>query len=231
MTTYTAAQIVQDALAIAKCPGFTAQGGRALNFVLDDLALHRNLKVNLVTTQIAVGASSNGPFLLEANYLRTYDLRFYVSGEPYFLEPASLREIDSEVVSSGQTNYPYEFATDLSPVAAGGQGLLYIYPASNSGLTLTHRYYLQQAQLSAPETNQAVPWFSDQDYLVQATALRMMRVTDDSRYNDWTIMCEKMLDKHLLTEGDEQQVVKEVRLDPRRFRVSGAGRPTKLDPY
>ena len=41
----TSAQIVAEALAIAKCPGFTAQGGRALNLVLNDLVLHRDLKL------------------------------------------------------------------------------------------------------------------------------------------------------------------------------------------
>jgi hypothetical protein len=44
-------------------------------------------------------------------------------------------------------------------------------------------------------------------------------------------MCDKMLEAHLLTEGDEQQVVKEVQLDPRRFRIGGSNRPTKLDPW
>jgi hypothetical protein len=43
--------------------------------------------------------------------------------------------------------------------------------------------------------------------------------------------CENMIRQHLLTEGDEQQVVKEVILDPRRFRTGGSLRPTKLSPY
>ena len=76
-----------------------------------------------------------------------------------------------------------------------------------------------------------MPWFADQDYLIQATALRMMRITDDSRYDNWVNMCDRMLEIHLLTEGDEQQVVKEVKLDPRRFRVGGSAKPTKTDPF
>ena len=90
---------------------------------------------------------------------------------------------------------------------------------------------MRQNPITTPETSAIIPWFSDQDYLIEATAMRMMRITDDSRYNAWVQMCDKMLESHLLTEGDEQQVVKEVQLDPRRFRIGGSNRPTKLDPW
>ena len=227
----TAAQIVADALAIAKCPGFTSQGGRALNLVLSDLVLHRNLKVNLVSTTVNVIANSNGPFNLEGNYLRTYELMYYINDQPYFLNPSSRTQFDSEPNKSTTSNYPYEWASDLSPVSSGGLGLLYIYPQSNQNLTLNHRYFIQQADITAPETSATVPWFADQDYLIHATAMRMMRITDDTRYDRYVADCERMLVTHLLTEGDEQQVVKEVQLDPRRFRIGGSLKPTKVEPY
>ena len=227
----TAAQIVADACAIAKCPGFTSQGGRALNLVLSDLVLHRNLKVNLVSTTINVVANSNGPFNLESDYLRTYELMYYIEDQPYFLQPSNRAQFDSEPNKSTTSNYPYEWATDLSPVANGGLGLLYIYPQSNQNLSMNHRYMVQRADITTPETSSSVPWFSDQDYLVHATAMRLMRITDDTRYDRFVADCERMLEVHLLTEGDEQQVVKEVKLDPRRFRTAGSLRPTKLDPW
>lgn len=228
---YTAAQIITDALQIAKCPGYTAQGGRALNFVLDDLVRNHNLKINLVTGSIVVPPNSNGPFNLEANYLRTYDMFYLVNGEPFFLNPASLQQYDMEQQQSGLSNYPYEWASDLSAVATGGVGKLYVYPQSSSGATLTHRYYLDQPDITTPETSTTVPWFPDQDYLITAVAMRMMRITDDQRYTTFIQMCDKMLLAHLMTEGDEQQVVKSVQLDPRRFKVGGSNRPTKLDPW
>lgn len=227
----TAAQIVTDACMMAKCPGFVAQGGRALNLVLNDLVLHRNLKVNLVTQTLVIPANSNGPFNLEANYLRTYDMSYLISGTPYFLQPASLREYDQENKQSGQSNYPYEWATDLSPVASGAVGQIYIYPQSSGQISILHRYFLNQTDITTPETSATVPWFSDQDYLMHATALRLMRITDDSRYDRFEADCQIMIARHLLTEGDEQQVVKEVILDPRRFKIRGGNRPTKLDPY
>lgn len=231
MTTYSSAQIVADACSIAKVPGFLAQGGRALNYVLDDLSLHRNLKVNLINSTINLPAYSNGPLHLESNYLRTYDLFFNIQGEPYFLNPCSLKEFDAEVEQNAIANYPYEFATDLSGVPTAGYGLMYVYPQSSTAVTMTHRYYLQQAQITTPESSNTVPWFSDQDYLTTATAMRLMRISDDDRYENFLADCDRMLLKHLVTEGDEQQVVKSVQLDPRRFRVGGSNRPTKLDPF
>lgn len=227
----TSAQIVADALAISKSPGFTAQGGRALNLVLSDLVLHRNLKVNLVSTTINVVANTNGPFNLEPDYLRTYEMMYYINDQPYFLKPTSRTQFDSEPNKSTTSNYPYEWATDLSPVASGGVGLLYIYPQSNQNLTINHRYMVQRPDITTPETSSTVPWFTDQDYLIQATAMRMMRITDDSRYDRFVAECERMLEVHLVTEGDEQQVVKEVQLDPRRFRVGASLKPTKTEPY
>jgi len=227
----TSAQIIADALQIAKCPGFTAQGGRAMNLTLQDLVMHRNLKVNVLTETITVQPGSNGPWNLSSDYARTYDLWFNLNGEPYFLNPASLREYDAEVQQASLESYPYEWASDLSPVGGGLPGLLYTYPQANTQLSLTHRYFSKRADIVSPETSTTVPWFEDQDYLMHAVATRMMKITDDDRYGEFTSVGEALLLKHLLTEGDEQQVVKSVQLDPRRFRVGGSQRPTKLDPW
>ena len=224
--TLTAAQIVTDACQIAKCPGYTSQGGRALNLVLADLQLHRNLKANLTTAFASLPAGTNGPLTLEVDYLRTYDLFYILAGTTYFLIPGSLREYDADVTSQ-QGSQPYEWASDLSV----SPGLLYIYPQSTTALTLTHRYYNREADIVAPESSNLIPWFTDQDYLVQATAARLMRITDDDRYQNFMADCEHMLESHLMTEGDEQQVVKEVQLDPRRFRIRGGSKPTKTDPW
>jgi hypothetical protein len=227
----TASQIVAKACKIAKCPGYIVDGGQELNLVLADLVMHRNLKVNLVTATIAVTAFSNGPFNLESTYLRTYDLSYTIGGETYFLNPCSLKEYDQEYKTASYSNYPYEWASDLSPAASGGVGLLYIYPQSNAPLSLQHRYYIDQPDITSPEISSTVPWFEDTDYLITATAARLMRITDDDRRQGFMQECEQMIKTHLMTEGDEQQVVKSVILDPRRFRVNGKLKPTKENPW
>ena len=227
----TAAQIVTQACTICKAPGFTSYGGVALNLVLQDLVLHRDLKVNRVSTTIVASSGTNGPFNLESDYLRTYDLFFEQNGLPFFLIPISTQQYDQEFKDPSIANYPYEFMTDLTPMAAdpeNGVPLLYIYPQSSAQITLTHRYMLRRSEISSPESSSTVPWFADQDYLIHATAVRLMKVTDDQRYDKFVQDAEDMLRTHLIMEGDEQQVVKEVKLDARRFRMRRSLVPTKL---
>lgn len=234
MASLSAAQICTEARTVAKCPGFSAQSGRALNLTLDDLLLKRNVKINRYSGSIAVTSGTNGPFNLPADYLRTYDLFYTVDNQPYFLTPVEMGYYDAIFKDPSVATYPYLYATDLQPQAATpdtGIPLLYIYPASTSALTLTHRYFLRRPNISTPETSASVPWFPDQDYLIHATAMRLMKLTDDARYEKFKDDGESMLRDHLLMEGDEQGVVHEVKLDPLRFRSRGGLKPTKTQPF
>jgi hypothetical protein len=82
--------------------------------------------------------------------------------------------------------------------------------------------------ITTPETSTVLPWFPDQDYLIKATAARLMEITDDTRYDSFVAQCDAMLRTHLIMEGDEQAVVKSVRLDPRRFHTNRTLKPTKI---
>ena len=227
-------QIVSLACAIAKCPGFLSQGGQFLNMTLEDLWLHRDLKINRKTESIAVQANNFGPFVLPQNYQRTYDLFFQQNNLPYFLNPISTEEYDQEFKDPSIANYPYEFMTILyDEVQALAQnppsaGQLFIYPQSSGAITLTHRYMVKQPDIISPETSTVIPWFPDQDYLITATAKRLMQLTDDTREQQYEARCENMLRTHLIMEGDEQQVVKSVRLDSRRFHSNRTLKPTKV---
>jgi len=226
----TCQQIVADACTIAKVPGMIAYGGRCLNKVLLDLVLHRDLKINRFTQFLTVQANSNGPFNLEANYLRTYDLFYQVNNLPYFLYPVTIEQYDAEFKDPSISNYPYEYATDLSPQTQNPPGLaqVYIYPQSSGQITLTHRYMVQQPDIVTPETSSAIPWFPDYDWLTRAVAVRLFEITDDDRHDKWTMRLDEELRVHLCMEGDEQQTVRAVRLDPRRFHTNRTLRPTKV---
>lgn len=227
-------QIVTLACQIAKCPGFTQQGGQFLNMTLEDLWLHRDLKINRVTEFIPVAANNFGPFTLPQNYQRTYDLFFEQNNLPYFLNPISTEEYDQEFKDPSIANYPYEFMTILYDEVTALQkvppsaGQLFIYPQSSGQITLTHRYMVKQPDIVSPETSTVIPWFPDQDYLITATAARLMQITDDTRRDKFLADMDKMLRIHLIMEGDEQQVVKSVRLDPRRFHTNRTLKPTKI---
>jgi hypothetical protein len=229
-----AQQIVNLACTIAKCPGFLQQGGQFLNMTLEDLWLHRDLKINRVTEFITVAANNFGPFVLPQNYQRTYDLFFQQNNLPYFLNPISTEEYDQEFKDPSIANYPYEFMTILyDEVTALAQvppsaGQLFIYPQSSGQIVLTHRYMVKQPDIATPEQSTVIPWFPDQDYLITATAARLMQITDDTRRPEFLAECDKMLRIQLIMEGDEQQVVKSVRLDPRRFHTNRTLKPTKI---
>lgn len=230
--TISAQQIVNDACQISKAPGFTAQGGRSLNLVLNDLCLHRDLKMLRTQESISVGAGSNGPFNLPANYLRTYDLFFTVNNFPFFLNPMTQEQYDQMIKDPSIANYPAWYTTDLSAEqVAGSQPTIQIWPQSNSAISLTHRYMINMADIATPESSSTVPWFPDQEYLKKATALKLMDYTDDERAERFRKECEEMLRTHLIMEGDEQKTVKSIRLDPARFRIYNRIRPTKLNPF
>ena len=227
-----AQQIVQRACAIAKCPGWLSQGGIYLNMVLEDLWLHRDLKINRVTEPLVVAANNYGPFTLPLNYLRTYDLFFLQNNLPYFLHPISTEEWDQEFKDPSIANYPYEFMTllydETTAQANNSAGQIFIYPQSSGQITLTHRYMVKQPDISTPESSTVIPWFPDQNYLIKATAVELMGETDDTRQESFRAQCEAMLRTHLIMEGDEQAVVKSIRLDPRRFHTNRTLKPTKI---
>jgi len=227
--------------------------GQFLNLVLQDLVLNKNLKVNRVTKTLVVQAGTYGPFLLESDYLRTYDLFYPIpasgggtsSGITIFLTPITMEQFDAEFKSPSTTNYPYEFATDLSTQAqitasaaaaliipgATSAGNLFIYPQTSGQIALTHRYMVNQPDIPSPHTSTAIPWFPYDDYLITATAARMCEVTGDDRSKSLYDRSQEMLRPHLIMEGDEQQTVKNVRLDPRRFRAARGLKPVKAYPF
>ena len=228
----TSTQVVATACSVAKCPGFLTTGGLYLNLVLKDLWLHRDLKVNRKTLPLIVQANLNGPFSLEADYQRTYDLFYLQNNLPYFLKQADNMLYDQQFKSPSISNYPYMYTTDLSSaaqIASSAAGQIYIYPQSSGQITLTHRYMQKQPDLVTPETSFLIPWFEDQDYLIKATAVRLMDITDDDRRPQFNDDLEKMLRIHLImASDDEQQVVRSVKLDPWKFQNTRSLRPTKI---
>lgn len=231
--------------------GMVGLAGQNLNLVLEELVLLRDLKINRVTTTITVSTGIYGPFALEADYLRTYDLFYQIpsagglpaSSQTLFLNPITMEQFDAEFKSPTQTNYPYEFATDLSTDAqvwSGGSqgsgtqtqaGNLFIYPASNGSLTLTHRYMKQQPVYSLPNVNPLEPWFPYSDYLITATAAKMCRNTGDDRWVTMSQQAEEMLRPFLVQQGDEQQTVQNVRLDFRHYKFNRGVKPVKASPF
>jgi hypothetical protein len=225
----TIAEICSLARQIAKAPaGYTVQSGQFYNLVCRDLLWHRDLRMNLQMETIAVPANSNGPFAGASNYLRTYDMWYLINGQPFFMDPVELSKYDTELQAPQLSDFPYEFAVDSSPQAQQLPQLIYIYPQANTPLSVTHRYFGTQPEILNPESNNSVPWFDDQDYLVHATAQKLMALTDDTRYLEFMKVGEQMLRKHLIMEGDKSNLTARIKLDPQLYRRTRSSRPTKL---
>lgn len=236
----TSQSIVSLACSSAKCPGYLQQGGNFLNLVLEDLAYNRFLKSNRKTTALVVGPNNNGPFPLPGDYLRMYDLFFMQNNLPYFLKPIDQIGYDAEFKDPSIANYAYEFATDLSLEAqvwsGGPQGVgtltqagnIFIYPQSSGQISLTMRYFPIRPDIVTPESSPVIPWYYDQLYLIKRTAAWLMTLTDDSRQDSFIAQAEALLRIDLIMEGDEQQVVKQIQLDPRKFRQQRYLKPTKV---
>jgi hypothetical protein len=237
----TAAQICSKAASIAKGPGFLLQAGQDLNLVLEALVIVFNLKMNRVTHTLTLPANTFGPLLLPLDYLRTYDLFFPMPsagqpitspGIPIFLNPITTEQMDREFKDPSTADWPYEFSTDLSPQAdnPATPGLLFVYPMASGQLDLTHRYMVKRPDIAAPESSATIPWFPYTDYLVRATACRVMELTGDDRKAEFEADCARMLQPYLISDGDEQSTVHEIKLDPRHFRTNRSLRLTKNSP-
>lgn len=232
--------------------GMVQIAGQFLNLVLEDLKLNKNLKINRVTQMLTVTSQQQtGPFPLESDYLRTYDLFYPIpsaggslaSSTIQFLVPITMEQFDAEFKSPSIANYPYEFATDLSTQAqvwSGGSpgvgtltsaGNLFIYPQTNGQIVMTHRYMRNQPDIPTPESSTVIPWFPYTQYLIHATAAHMMGVTGDDRESQFLQESDTMLKPHLIMEGDEQSAVHEIKLDPRKFKSNRSLKPTKVAPY
>ena len=223
----SADQICGLARQISKAPAaYTTQSQHMLQLVLDDLSINRNLRVNLVTFVLNVPANLNGPVTLPVNCQRVYDLFFTINGIPHEITPIDWDVYDSLIVSPQVTNYPYNFAVDVSPTQDDGVApTIWIYPMSTTPLPCQLRYFKKQAVVSDFEQ---VPWFLDQDYLLHATSTQLMKITNDDRWPAFVATGEEMLRKHLIMEGNRLNVPIRVKLDPTMYRPQSSLRPTKL---
>ena len=248
----SASQICLMASRIAKGgTGMVSIAGQFLNMVLEDLKYNRNLQINRVTQMVTITTGTYGPFPLEADFLRTYDMFYPLptsggaqtsGGITMFLEPVAMETFDFYFKDPSVANYPTRRATDLSTQAqvwsggSQGEGVLtsagafYVYPQSSGQIILTHRYMCNQPDIATPETSPEVPWFPFTQYLIRQTAALMMGVTGDDREMEYLKENEQMLRPYLIMEGDEAQTPHAIKLDPEKFKSNRSLKNTKSSP-
>lgn len=231
-----AQQIVAKALAIAKAPGFSVQGGDALNFVLQELAQTYDLEAARKTGTFTLNQGSNfgtvgvgsGPYLLPTDYLRMFkdDLVYQINQVPYKMISIDLDEFDNLVQQPGIATYPEQYATDTSggAIATYGAPVIMVWPPSGIGTPVTFRYWSQPPDITSPSTSAAVPWFPNSNYLITRVAGEIMKLTGDKRADAFLGTspsgAQGILDRYLKMMTDDEGRAKTVTLDRRHFGKS-----------
>lgn len=220
----TAAQICALAMQDAKCPAYTAQAGQLLNFILEELCQTYDFDIarGIITFNLATDNGSgngSGPYNLPADYLRAdaEDVFFTLLGVKYVLIPLDISEYDGLVQQAGIANYPDSYATDLSQ----SPPQIYVWPPSSGGYPLTIRYRRQMPDIVNPETSTVTPWFPSASYLRTRLAGELMKITDDTRVEqflgDGPMGAQGILGRYLQLTNDHSDRSYQVKLDRRNF--------------
>lgn len=226
----TASQIINLAMQIARVPaqsGYSVQAGQLLNQILIELTQEYDLAVALGSGVIPITGSGNstssvpfiGPYDLPPDFLRmaSRNVIYRINAIPYVLTQRTLAELDACINTLGVASYPRFYTVDVALNPPG----IYIYPAATVSFDLTFRYYRTMPEIAQPETSAVVPWFPNQNYLVNRLAGELMRITGDPRADqylgDGPSGAVGILRRWLNLQGDREDMSKPALLDPRYF--------------
>lgn len=227
----TASQICNTSRNIAGCPGYTAISGQALNEVLADICesydfdyargiASFNFNISLTGGPAVAGG---GPYPLPTDWLRADfgDVFFMDQGVPHRLVSVDQYQWDMMVQQAGLQSYPTIYTTFLEgyPAGAGGPPVMFVYTPPQSNYPVTARYRRQMPDITAPETSSTTPWFPYTQYLVEATAAKLFRTTDDARFEQFERTRLATMSRILKMANDNSGRAKTVKLDQRRFGI------------
>ncbi len=232
---YTASQICDTARQIAGCPGYKVQSGDALNEVLSAICQEwdfdyargvTNFPFNLAlnSTQAIAGG---GPYPLPEDWLRADygDVFFMDQGVPHRLVSVDAYQWDMMIQQAGLQAYPTIYTTFLEgyPMGAGGPPVMFVYNPPQSNYPVTARYRRQMPDIPSPEVSSVVPWFRYTQPLVEGTAAKLMRTTDDTRWETYERKFIDSMNRVLKLANDNSGRAKTVKLDQRRFGPGQGG--------
>lgn len=204
----------------------TSQIGQTLNTVLVSLALQQDLDLvrRQATINLTTGASPSS-YALPANYLRARRFYYYVNGNPFEMINKDLEDLLLQYQDASVVDYPYWFATDTNTA----NNLIYVYPNPVVPLSATLIYFDSAVEISTPESSATVPWYPDQDFLINECARRMMRITDDERIALFKADSDETQRRTLRLMNDPERRARLVLRDPGTFRSVQNVKPTKIE--
>ncbi len=247
----TAAEIVTLACQIAKCPGFVSQGQQLLNRWLETLAQDYDFPSAAYTFyNFTIGVNAGtGPglpagswYLLQlptssvlaqnnAKWLRTHSVFYNVSGTIFYLQQIPLEDYDMLFQGQGISNYPYWYSCDATGTPTLATAQMAFYPPPQQQLSVTIRNQYQPNDITVFTD---IPWFPNQDILIDGTAMGLMRITGDKRYGEYYQRLygagipggdPGSISRYLKMMNDTENFAKRVKLDGRFFKGAGFNLP------
>ena len=219
----TASQIISLAVQIAKVPGMTTQAGQFLNSKLLQLALEQDMDIIRRTTTINI-ITGQVAYPLPVNYLRMREAFYNINGSIFWLIQLALKNYDQLNTNPGLTDYPYYYSTDIGTTPP----TLLLYPPPSLAFTLQIRYMDNLVEIADPVNSMVIPWFQDQDLLIDMVAEKLMHIADDTRVEQMSRMNDDKFRRWIQMSNDKENRATVVEKDERSFRSIRRVRPTKL---
>lgn len=220
----TSAQIINRACTIAKTPGYTVQAGIYLNMLLSTLC--QTYDFDFIKKLQTISLTNVAGYDLNADHLRTKEVYYNVNGAIFYLFQIPIETYHSLFVGPGVSNYPNKYAVDVSTAP----NTLLFYPPPSITQDVTVYYFPQMPDITSPETSSTVPWFPNQEYLINKVAADLMLETDDDRQVVFEARAEKMLSKFLDMKDDKEGFSETIKLSRERFRTTASKNPDKAFP-
>lgn len=217
-----AQQIVNLALQKSKGLAYTSQAGQFLNLILSDLAQLNDFELSRQLLQINTGVPSGTSIItgqayynLASDHLRIEQdgVFYYINGVPYTLIQKALSDFDQLIVTQGFTSQLVYYAVDDSQ----SPPQIYFWPPPNAAYLVNVRYIRLRADIATPETSAVIPWFPEQQYLIQELTAQLMELTNDDRADSFHKKADALLTKWLTIQRDDESYVRTVKLDRNRF--------------
>lgn len=151
---------------------------------------------------VSVGNGVSGPGIVPGTTVTVV-----TPGSP--LSSVTLSQATTSSVTGGS------FFFGVCPIA-------YVWPPASAAYPCMVRYFKLPPDIATPESSTAIPWFQDQDLLIDGVAGRLMKLTGDDRWTqflgeDAADGVPKRLSNYMRMKDDSSNRAKRVYLDRRRF--------------
>jgi hypothetical protein len=116
---------------------------------------------------------------------------------------------------------PAKGTNTTASVFFGVAPVAYVYPPPVGPYPVSIRY---QRMMAPIQDISRIPWFDDEDFLIEKLAARQMALSGDSRKETYDASADRTMGKYLEMSDDKTNRAQTVQLDPRHYGLGAGGR-------